>query len=60
MDYYFTSPAVIDDLFQHKINACGTVCHERDGMPHDIGPKALKLKREDIVRGVRGNLMAVC
>jgi hypothetical protein len=33
MDNYFTSPALFDDLFQRKINACGTVCHNRRGMP---------------------------
>ena len=41
MDNYFTSPA----LFQRKINACGTVRHDRRGMPRDIGPKSLKMKR---------------
>jgi hypothetical protein len=38
MDNDFTSPAVFDDLFQRKINACGTVRHDRRGMPRDIGP----------------------
>jgi len=33
MDNYFTSPALFDDLFQQKINVCGTVCHDRRGMP---------------------------
>jgi hypothetical protein len=33
MDNYFTSPALFDDLFQQKINACGTVHHDRRGMP---------------------------
>jgi len=33
MDNYFTSPALSDDLFQRKINACGTVRHDRRGMP---------------------------
>jgi len=42
---YFTSPALFDDLFQRKINGCGTVRHERHGMPWDIGPKYLKMKR---------------
>jgi hypothetical protein len=45
---YFTSPALFDDLFQRKINACGTICHDRCGMPQDIGPKSVKMKREDI------------
>ena len=59
MDNYFTSPALFDDLFQHKINACGTVRHDRCGMPRDIGPKSLKMKKGDIVTRVRGNLRAV-
>ena len=41
MDNYFTSP----DLFQRKINACGTVRQDRRGMPRDIRRKSLKLKR---------------
>jgi hypothetical protein len=32
-DNYFTSPALFGDLFQLKINACGTVRHDRCGMP---------------------------
>ena len=59
MDNYFTSPALFEDLFQRKINACGTVCHDRRGMPQDIGPKSLKMKRGDIVTCIRGNLRAV-
>ena len=59
MDNYFTSPAVFDDLFQRKINVCGTVRHDRRGMPRDIGPKSLKMKRGDIATQVRGTLRAV-
>jgi len=59
MDNYFTSPALFDDLFQRKINACGTVRHNRRGMPWDIGPKSLKMKRGDIATRVRGTLRAV-
>jgi hypothetical protein len=33
MGNYFTSPALFGDLFQLKINACGTVHHDRCGMP---------------------------
>ena len=53
MDNYFTSHALFDDLFQRKINACGTVRHDRRGMPRDIGPKSLKMKRENIATRVR-------
>src|SRR5215469_13994250 len=59
MDNYFTSPALFDDLFQRKINACGTVRRDRRGMPGDIVPKSLKMKRGDTVTRVRGTLRAV-
>ena len=59
MDNYFTSPTLFDDLFQRKINVCGTVRHDRRGMPRDIGPKSLKMKRGDIATQVRGTLRAV-
>jgi hypothetical protein len=38
MDSYFTLPALFDDLLQRKISVCGTVHHDRHGMPQDIGP----------------------
>ena len=60
MDSYFTSPALFDDLFQRNINACGTVRHDRRGMPRDTGPKSMKMERVDIATRVRGNLRAVC
>jgi len=59
MDNYFTSPDLFDDLFQRKINACGTVRQDRRGMPRDIRRKSLKLKRGDIVTRVRGTIRAV-
>jgi hypothetical protein len=59
MNNYFTLPALFGDLFQLKINACGTVRHDRRGMPWDIGPKSLKKKR-NTVTWVRGTLRAVC
>jgi len=58
MDNYFTSPALSDDLFQKKINVCGTVRHDRHRMPRDMGPKSLKTKRGDIATQVRGTLRA--
>ena len=45
MDNYFTSPALFEDLFQRKINACGKVCHDRRRIPQDIATKSLKMKR---------------
>jgi hypothetical protein len=38
-DNYFTSPALYEDLFQCKINSCGTVRHDRREIPQDLGPK---------------------
>ena len=51
MDSYFTSPALFDALFQRKINACGTVRHDKHGVPWDNGSKSLKLKRRDMSQG---------
>jgi hypothetical protein len=36
MDNYFTSPTLFDDLFQRKINVCGTVRQDRRGKCHEI------------------------
>jgi hypothetical protein len=33
MENYFNSPALFGGLFQLKTNACGTVRHDRHGMP---------------------------
>jgi hypothetical protein len=33
MENYFTSPALFGELFRLKTNACGTVRHDRHGMP---------------------------
>ena len=44
---------------KEKFNTCGTVRHDRRGMPRDIGPKSLKMKRGDIATRVRGTLRAV-
>jgi len=59
MDNYFAPPALFGDLFHWKINACGTVLRDRCGMPRDIGPKSVKMKRGDIATRVRGTLRAI-
>jgi len=59
MDNYFTLPALFGDLFQRKISVCATVRHDKSGMPRDIVPKSLKMKRGDIVTRIRGTLRAV-
>jgi hypothetical protein len=43
MDNFFSSPIPFDDLDSHKINSCGAVQPNRKDMPHDFGPKKLKL-----------------
>jgi hypothetical protein len=49
MDNYFTSPKFFNDLLRRKINACGTVRHNRKGMPLNFSPKELKTKKGDIM-----------
>lgn len=56
MDNHFSSPILFDDLLERKINSCGTVRYNRRGLPQEINPKQLKLRRGDIVTRVRGNL----
>jgi hypothetical protein len=58
MDNLFSSPALFDELLARKINNCGTVRHNRRGMPAELGPK-LKLKRGDILTKVRDDLTAL-
>jgi len=45
---YFSSPRLFDDLARCNINSSGTLRPNRRDMPHDFGPKQLKLKRGDI------------
>jgi len=56
MDNFFSSPKLFDELDGHKINYCWTVQPNRKDMPHDFGPKQLKLKRGDIRVKTRGGL----
>jgi hypothetical protein len=41
MDNYFTSPKFFNNLHHMKINACGTVRHNRKQMPPDFSHKYL-------------------
>jgi len=59
MDNFFSSPRLFDDLDGHKINSCGAVRPNRKDMPHDFGPKQLKLKRGDVWVKTRGVLTAL-
>ena len=59
IDSYFSSPALFDDQFRRKINCCGTVRSDRQGMPTDISSWAIKAKKGDIITRIRGNLSIV-
>jgi len=48
MDILFPSPELFDDLAKKQIYCCGTVRPNRRGMPQDLVPKTLKLKRVHI------------
>jgi len=56
---FFSLPRFFDDLDRHKINSCATVQPNRRDMPHDFGPKQLKLQRGDIKVRARGCLTAL-
>jgi len=59
MDNFFSSPDLHDDLVQKKMFYCGTVRPHRKGMPKDLKPKSLRLKRGDIRVRTGGDLTAV-
>jgi len=59
MDNFFSSPDLYDDLAQKKNFCCGTVRLHRKGMPKDLKPNTLTLKRGDIRVRTRGDLTAV-
>ena len=59
MDNFFSSPQLFQDLARRQIYCCGTVRPNRKGMPQDIGPKKLKLKRGDIHVRTMGDLTAI-
>jgi len=58
MDNFFSSLHLFDDLAQKKIS-CETVRLHRKGMPKDLRPKTLRLKRGDIRVRTRGDLIAM-
>jgi hypothetical protein len=45
MGNFFTSPRIFEDLAMTKIYCCGTLRPNRKGMPQDLGPRKMKLKR---------------
>jgi len=56
VDNYVTSPLLFDDLCQCKIGVYRTFRHDRCGVPQDIRPKSLKMKRGSIMTKVSGNV----
>jgi hypothetical protein len=58
-DNYFSSPVLFLDVHNRKVNSCSIVHHGRSGMPTNIGPESLKLKKGDIMHKVKG-ARAVC
>jgi hypothetical protein len=59
MDKFFSSPDLYDDLAQKKIHCCGTVRLHRKGLPKDLKPRTLRLKRGDIRVRTGGDLTLV-
>jgi len=59
MDYYFSSLDLFDDLITKQIYCCGTVRPNRKGMPQDLGPKRMTLKRGDLQVRTRGDLTTI-
>jgi hypothetical protein len=58
LDNCFSSPELLDDLHNRKINCCDTVRLNRKGMPQEFR-KTMKLKRGDTRTKVRGNVAAM-
>jgi len=56
MDNYFSSPDFFDNLATKQIYCCGTVRPSRKGMPQDLNPKRIILKRGDLQVRTRGDL----
>jgi len=59
MDNYFSFPDLFNDLVMKKIYCCGTVRPNRMGMPHDLGPKKMRLQQGDLQVQTRGNLTTI-
>jgi len=59
MDNFFSSPELFDDLVKKQPYYCRIVRPNRRGMPQDLAPKTVKLKRGDIHIRIRADLMAI-
>jgi hypothetical protein len=58
-DNFFSPPQLVQDLAIKNIYCCGTVRPSRTGMPQDLGPKKMTLKRGKIHVRTRGHLTAI-
>ena len=59
-DSYYSSPAVADLLFANQTGFCGTCNANRTGMPHDIRPSNMPMKKGDDPAFRRKVLMLAC
>jgi hypothetical protein len=59
MDNFFSSPELFEDLATKQIYCCGTVRPNRGGIPQDLAPKTMKLKRGDIRVRTGADLTAI-
>ena len=57
LDNYFTSPALLYDLYSAHVTATGTVRKSRKGLPKSV--TAAKLANKSVVERRRGNLLCV-
>ncbi len=58
-DYYFTSPALFEDLLQNRTYARGTVRTNRKDFPARLLDDRQLRRQGDLVRAQKGDLMAV-
>jgi len=59
MDNYFSSSDLFDDLAAKQIYCCVTVQPNKKGMPQDLGPKRMTLKRGSLQVRTRGDLTTI-
>lgn len=60
MDSFYSSPSLFLKLKDKNIGACGTVISNRKGMPQELKPSSLSLKKGDPPVFMRKNDMIAC
>lgn len=60
MDNFYTSPSLFAKLEENNIGACGTVKANRKGMPQQLNPRNLKLKKGDDPVFMRSDNLVAC